>query len=172
MKTCTLCKQKLSLDEFHRNRSNKDGRQSRCKQCTRESYYLPNLDKRLQQSRRRRATGGRAREAEWQRERRKANPVLRMIQEARVRASAKGLAFDLVVEDLAMPEFCPILGLQLSVGVGRRTDYSPSIERIDGSLGYVRGNVIIISWRANRLKSDATLEELAAIVGFYQRLGA
>jgi hypothetical protein len=45
---------------------------------------------------------------------------------------------------------------------------SPSIDRLDSSLGYVKGNVKIICWRANRVKSDATVEELRAILNFME----
>lgn len=50
----------------------------------------------------------------------------------------------------------------------KRHDGSPTIDRIINDLGYVKGNVIVISWRANRIKSDATLAELKAIVAFYE----
>jgi hypothetical protein len=32
------------------------------------------------------------------------------------------------------------------------------------SLGYVRGNVEVISWRANSLKRDGTLDEMEKLV--------
>ncbi|WP_145960516.1 hypothetical protein [Novosphingobium meiothermophilum] len=44
---------------------------------------------------------------------------------------------------------------------------SPSLDRIEPELGYVPGNTIVISNRANRLKSDATIDELRAIASFY-----
>jgi hypothetical protein len=47
---------------------------------------------------------------------------------------------------------------------GESIDNSPSLDRIDTSKGYVKGNVWVISWRANKLKSDATLAELESIV--------
>lgn len=48
----------------------------------------------------------------------------------------------------------------------QRTDNSPSLDRIDNSSGYVKGNVHIISMRANRIKSDATLQELKSVVKY------
>ena len=56
------------------------------------------------------------------------------------------------------PEFCPALGLRLEFG--GEIESSPSIDRIDNSQGYVRGNIQVISQKANRIKSDATREEL------------
>ena len=83
-----------------------------------------------------------------------------------------GLEYNLTVEDLGeLPTHCPVLGLELvypGAGQGRLPE-SASLDRLDSSKGYVKGNVAIISWRANRLKSDATLAELQAIVRFMGR---
>jgi hypothetical protein len=57
---------------------------------------------------------------------------------------------------------CPVLGV-LFVTEGRHP-YNPSVDRLDPSKGYVRGNIAIISWRANAIKRDATLAELEALV--------
>lgn len=50
-------------------------------------------------------------------------------------------------------------------------DHSPSLDRIRGDLGYVPGNIIVISNRANRIKSDASIRELRDIASFYATLG-
>lgn len=90
-----------------------------------------------------------------------------MIQRAKSRARKKGWDFDLSVEDiLPLPRTCPILGLELISAIGGRDPRSYSLDRIDNSRGYVRGNVQVISQRANLLKSDATPEELEAILAF------
>jgi hypothetical protein len=88
----------------------------------------------------------------------------------RNRAHAKGLAFDLTLEDLTVPACCPVLGIPLSVrpGRGRRQDDSPSVDRIDNSKGYTRNNIVIVSLRANRLKADASVTELSKIARFYR----
>lgn len=90
------------------------------------------------------------------------NPVKSMMAKAKHRALKRGIAFNLTVDDVPIPEFCPVLGIKLGAGAA-----APSIDRIDNALGYVRGNVVVISWRANRLKSDATPQELALIAKFY-----
>ncbi len=59
-------------------------------------------------------------------------------------------------------ESCPILHIKLTHDGNR--DHSPSLDRIIPQKGYVKGNVQVISLRANRIKSDATLEELERIV--------
>jgi hypothetical protein len=99
---------------------------------------------------------------------RKIDPRTQLLADARKRAKRKGMEYNLSKEDLIVPEVCPVLGLVLQVGDGKRQPNSPSIDRIDNSKGYIRGNVLIISLRANALKNDGTLEELRAIVKYME----
>ena len=61
-------------------------------------------------------------------------------------------------------DICPILGIPMrwhaGRGTGKRQPNTKSIDRIDPNRGYIKGNVQIISWRANKIKQDATFEEL------------
>lgn len=57
-----------------------------------------------------------------------------------------------------VPTICPVLGIEITVFGGR--DNRPEIDRLIPSLGYVPGNVAIISARANRIKNDGTLDDL------------
>ena len=82
-------------------------------------------------------------------------------------AKELGLPFNLEEPDIVIPEFCPVLGIRLEFPSKSRTDASVSIDRIIPSLGYVKGNIVIVSWRANFIKSDATLEELKRLVEYY-----
>ena len=99
---------------------------------------------------------------------RKIDPRTQLLADARKRAKKKGIEFELAKEDIIVPEICPVLGLVLEVGEGQRQPNSPSIDRIDNSKGYIRGNVAIISLRANALKNDGTIEELKAIVKYME----
>lgn len=90
----------------------------------------------------------------------------KILRNARLRAQSRGLDFNLDYDDIVLPEVCPVLGTKISYGGGRQNENSPSLDRIDSTLGYTKGNVRVISWRANRIKSDATLAELEAIVGY------
>lgn len=92
------------------------------------------------------------------------NPEKMMLHMARNRAKAEGYACTLTVHDIVIPEFCPLLGLQLERNAGVRKDTSPSLDKIEPELGYVPGNVWVVSWRANRIKNDATLAELQLLV--------
>lgn len=172
-KPCLHCGHEKPLADFHVNSKGRLGRQAKCKPCTRALYYEPTKDKIIEAHRQRRAThNGREMERKWQRDRRRTQPMVRMLQEAKVRARKRGMAFSITANDLRWPAECPVLGIAISMAEGPRADCSPSIDRVDTDRGYVPGNVEIISWRANRLKNDATLDELQAIVGYMQaRLG-
>lgn len=76
------------------------------------------------------------------------------------RALNKGLPFDLELEDIANPGICPVLGISMERGTRLDSHNSPSVDRIAPSLGYVKGNVQVISKKANTMKLDATPEEL------------
>ena len=61
---------------------------------------------------------------------------------------------------------CPLLGIKLTYEnfKGNMPDNYATLDKIDPNKGYVEGNVQIVSFRANTLKSNATLEELKMIV--------
>lgn len=92
-------------------------------------------------------------------------PVKSMLREARKR----GLDLDIQECDIVIPTHCPVLGIPLIMGTRLAKDNSPSLDRVNPALGYVKGNVYVISWRANRLKSDATLDEVKAILKYMKR---
>lgn len=92
------------------------------------------------------------------------NPEKRLWQQAKYRARRTGLEFDLTVEDIKIPIVCPVFGAPLYRHDGARANNSPSLDRIDNSKGYVKDNVWVISWRANRIKWNVSLEELEALV--------
>lgn len=95
------------------------------------------------------------------------HPKRKLLRDAKRRAIKAGVPFDLYEEDFDIPPTCPVLGFEMARGDGGR---SPSLDRIEPALGYVRGNVVVVSTRANRLKGDATLAELLRLAEFYQRI--
>lgn len=88
------------------------------------------------------------------------DPRKAMVAQAKWRARKAGLPFDLRWEDLVVPKFCPYLGAPISVGDGSPGPWSPSLDRIDPTGGYVLGNVRVISRKANIMKNDATPDQL------------
>jgi hypothetical protein len=77
----------------------------------------------------------------------------------KARARLKDLDFDLTIEDIRPPEVCPILGIPLHRAGCR--DGTPSVDRIDNTKGYTKDNIWVISNKANTMKNNATLQELA-----------
>lgn len=91
-----------------------------------------------------------------------------LLRGARQRAKRFGLPFDLSAQDVIVPTHCPVLGLRLECGRGTHHAASPTLDRIVPALGYVKGNVAVISLRANMIKSDATAQELERIAAWLQ----
>lgn len=142
---CSSCHQYLPVIDFYplktasthgRKTILKEQRHSICKHCHAQNYQNSNYARRL-------------------------------LYAARKRAKTKGIEFNLTLEDIAIPEYCPALGLRLEPVRGMTGhDASPSLDRIDNSKGYVKGNVTVLSFRANTLKNNATPAELRAIADF------
>jgi hypothetical protein len=96
------------------------------------------------------------------------NPAYRMFWDAKKRAKAKGVPFSIAPADVTIPDICPLLGVPLKRGSGVLGPNSPSLDRIDASLGYVVGNVWVISHRANAIKSNATLAEFRRLLAAWE----
>lgn len=98
-----------------------------------------------------------------------AHPVEALWRSIKRRAKRFGIPFNLTVNDLHIPATCPVLGIPLRRGIGKLCQNSPSVDRIEGAKGYVYGNVRVISFRANAIKSDASLHELLLVVAYVKR---
>jgi hypothetical protein len=96
---------------------------------------------------------------EYMRWRRLQKPVSLLLDRARRRARQSHLPFSIDRNSIAVPPTCPALGIALLVG-GCRGPGSPSLDRIIPELGYVPGNVRVISDKANRLKAGRSIEQL------------
>jgi len=107
----------------------------------------------------------RARHLETVRERQKRIPrERRMLHCAKSRAKRLGVPFDLALSDIVIPAVCPVLGIPITRGSGKHIPQSPTLDRTVPALGYVKGNITVISYRANMLKNNATAEELQKVV--------
>jgi hypothetical protein len=84
---------------------------------------------------------------------------------ARVKHQAKNrkISFNLNPAYFALPEICPVLKIPLQFHTVNADDNSYSVDRIDNTRGYDNDNVCIMSLKANRIKSNATLEELVMV---------
>lgn len=88
------------------------------------------------------------------------------------KANAKrvGVEFSVPFSELEFPTHCPVLGVELNYFAEGKQDTSVSFDRIDPAKGYISGNVIVISWRANRIKNDGSPEEHRKIADFYEKI--
>lgn len=93
-------------------------------------------------------------------EKAKLSPRRLIYQRLKGNAKARGIQFCLDLDDIVVPDKCPYLGLELKFGTGRPQHDSYSVDRVDSTKGYVKGNVEIISRLANMMKQDATPELL------------
>jgi hypothetical protein len=88
----------------------------------------------------------------------------KMLYAAKARAKKDGLPFSIVLDDIVVPDMCPVLGIPIIKNSGRCQPNSPSLDKTIPQNGYVRGNVEVISHKANTIKSDATIEELEKVL--------
>jgi len=90
---------------------------------------------------------------EWKRK----NPDKYLLQNAKTRAKKQGVPFEITVEDIRIPEICPYLGIKIKPF----SEWSsPSLDKIIPELGYVKGNIQVISNLANTMKSSASIDQL------------
>lgn len=155
---CPKCRQKLPRKEFNKH-------PSWCKECTREAgrkWAAAHREHYRRNSKlyRENVDNGR--------------PLYFKYAQARARALRRGIEFNLSYDDFTpLPDICPVLGIPLNYNRrGKVFDDSPSLDRVDNSRGYVPGNVAVISWRANRLKLNATAAELERIAAWMRSYGA
>lgn len=84
-------------------------------------------------------------------------------------AHKRGIDFTLTIldlYDLSFPITCPVLGIPMKFNRGRPQGDSYSIDRLDSSIGYTIDNIRVISYRANRLKSDGSKTEISKIAEY------
>lgn len=145
---------KVRKSYYHRMKSDPEYMSKRKKHA--EKYKKKNKERLLE-------NGRKANKA-----RRDKNPEVYMVYEARKRAKVKGIQCTITPQDIFIPKTCPVLGIPLEAGTGKRYAGSPSLDRVDNNKGYTLDNIKVISHRANALKNDATIEELKAIVKYME----
>lgn len=170
VKTCKKCKRSLPSSNFWRHGNSKDGLQSHCIECMSKSHVAwrnrmdPEYLQRRSERNKKSMDGCRGRD-----------PLKQMFRSIKQRAKDAGLELSISITDIKIPDTCPVLGIPLVFGVKRgpglaERDQRPSVDRIDNTIGYTKSNIVVVSYRANRIKSDATTDELEAVARFYRKL--
>ena len=159
---CNQCNGWHDKENWYYNKNGK--KDSMCKDCRKsyrkdakklhsKKYYQENREHYLELNR------------QW----RENNIELKLWHSCKHSAKKRNLEFNIEPNDIVVPAVCPILGIPLDThaesGTGSGHDwklnpYRPSVDRIDSNKGYIKENIEVVSWRANSLKKDATLEEI------------
>ena len=110
----------------------------------------------------------RERDNKSQREWRKRNPFKFKCSGKRQDCIKRGLPFDLTPEYLEdiWTDVCPVLGVGMDILSHKDDLYAPQLDRIKPEVGYIEGNVVWLSRRANNIKGNATIEELKSVLNW------
>jgi hypothetical protein len=174
---CPKCGRRKAKTSFAIDRTQRFGRRRWCKKCSctaQAAYYQrtrPTRDAyaRAWYAKNKHAVCKRGNEKRLRR--RTYDPIGFLLQRLKVSAKSRGVAFNLRREDIHIPRVCPALGIRLvwprKLHTGRPANM-PSADRVDPKRGYVKGNVRIISSRANSLKNNASLAELRGLVRYVE----
>lgn len=149
LKKCTKCLIEKDLSQYSKDKGGVGGFCYWCKTCASASSLAYHN---------RHKTRIKKRNKEYK----ESNPIKYLVWCARYRAKNHNEEFSITEDDISMPNECPILKIPLFMGPLHNPN-SPSIDRIDNGKGYIKGNVHVVSYRANVLKRDASVEELALL---------
>lgn len=177
-KICPECEEVKSLDEFNKDSRRSQGCSTHCKKCwnrfnntrrkkRKELGLCRDCDNPIAKHSKTYCLECLTKANERERVKLRKNPRWALWKRAKKRAIEQNVPFSITKDDIIIPDRCPILGITLEIGQERQ-DSSPSLDKVVPHLGYVPGNIAVISWRANRIKSDATLQELKNIVGWME----
>lgn len=125
---------------------------SSCLSINRRKYYLENT----------------SRINELRREHRLSKPELEIYNRIKSKAKRLNIPFDISIEDIIIPDKCPIFNTPFVFGI--KHIHNASLDRIDPSKGYTKGNIDVISVRANSIKNDATPDELRQVADYVDQL--
>lgn len=146
-KKCPTCHKEKSLSDFWKKNNH-------CIECMKKKWAARSTpEKRIQYSERQKKADD-------------LNIARYLSRLARRRAKDKGLEFTIRPSDIQVVDRCPILGFQLVKNRGQWSDHSYSLDRVDSTKGYIPGNVRVISWKANFIKNDLTLEQAERMVKY------
>lgn len=163
MKTCNRCKVEKDESQFLPN-------QNKCIPCydKRQAYYISHREQEIARAKRC-LNKDRNHTNAVKRAGLRKNPVSYILCRIKSKCKKENIPFDLSHKDIVIPAHCPVLGIPLIIGDKTAHWQSPSVDRIIPSKGYTRGNIQIISHRANTIKSDATVEELEKVLAYVKQ---
>lgn len=157
-KICTTCKLEKDLDLFYNSKNGKFGKTYSCKNCM-SSYRNKNKERsRKYMEDLRKNDNDRVKEV--RRRSYHKDPVKKLYLSAKNRSKRYNIPFNIQLEDIIIPEVCPLLEVPFIPGTKDNYQYGYSLDRIDNTKGYIKGNIQVITSKANSMKNNATFEEL------------
>ena len=148
-KVCEECNQSLNLNKFSliEKWNINSGTKDFCKKCSKTIQQTEILNR------------------DW-----KVDAAKLLYKNIKSRCKRIGREFSIELDDIIIPKKCPVFGFDLKREDRETWMCAPSVDRIDSSKGYIKGNVTVVSRRANILKRDATVEELEQLFNYYKTL--
>lgn len=171
MKKCSICGVEKPFEDFHKDKSSKDGRKAACKECTKKrakmyhqknkaknnessrNWYKNNREKKLKQNK------------EWIN-----SNVLRRLANVVTRRNKQKYGTDEVITKEALESILESQGgkcyytnkdMDMTRSTGTKfNDYQISVDRKDSSLPYTKSNIVLCCWRVNQIKNNLSVEEL------------
>ena len=104
------------------------------------------------------------------------NPYHQLFHNFKKRASFAKVPFELSKENMIEifdngGDTCPVFGFKYIKDADKNNrDYAPSLDRIDPKKGYTKENTIVVSMLANRIKTDATIDQIGKVYQFYKNI--
>lgn len=154
--TCPICKKTKEYYYFSVAPRSKTSRLWCCKEC----YKLKPENVDQKSFRVKFDTEYRNRVLKQKRDEHKRNIIHYMWYRAKQRSVKYNYEFNIEESDIIIPEICPLLEIPIILGEKDSYENTPSLDRIDNSKGYVKGNIWVISKKANSMKNSATPQEL------------
>jgi hypothetical protein len=182
LKTCTVCGNEKPLDDFYKKEATSGRLRAWCKDCTNNksiTYRQRNKGHVNRLNRLRYYKNKPTIRATQRKYEQKIKELMRtdkiwhskeLIGAARHRAKKYDVPFSITYRDIPIPDVCPVLGIRLERNKGKMSRNSATVDRVIPELGYVPGNVIVVSLKANNIKNDATPEEILSVGEFYREL--
>lgn len=168
-KICNKCRKEKTLDNFTFRKDTGKYR-SVCHECRRKEYKN---NKELRNKAIKRAKeyykNNKQKVLTLRKQRYKENLQKALYKSAKDRAKKKNIPFNIDIEDIIIPERCPVFGFEFEIGT-KDKQKSPSLDRIIPEKGYVKGNIIVVSLKANTMKNNATLNEIKQLYNFYKNI--
>lgn len=101
---------------------------------------------------------------------RQANPIKAAWERAKARAKKNNIEFSITQDHVkaVWTDICPIYQIHLQTNEGKSDGNSHSIDRINNNLGYIPGNIAIVSMRFNSEKRNLTPELLRRMLAYME----